>query len=154
MMNIYESDEYYMPVMNIIYGCDDICDLCEYLRLLEKKKKKEKILRGEQKSLLSAKSPSSTRAKYLALDEGVAPTPNGGACRDGKRAFDESQGRLSAHVRREDPGKLSVKPASQVGLQRVAFAEWKRAFAERIPALGEDPESYSGSVATSTLDMR
>jgi hypothetical protein len=28
-----------MHVMNIIYACDDICDLCEYLRLLEKKKK-------------------------------------------------------------------------------------------------------------------
>jgi hypothetical protein len=39
VMNIYASDEYYMPVMNIIYACDDICDLCEYLRLLEKKKK-------------------------------------------------------------------------------------------------------------------
>jgi hypothetical protein len=46
-----------MPVMNIIYACDDICDLCEYLRLLEKRKKgkKEKILRREQKPLLSAK---------------------------------------------------------------------------------------------------
>jgi hypothetical protein len=38
VMNIYASDEYYMPVMNIIYVCDDICDLCEYLRLLEIKK--------------------------------------------------------------------------------------------------------------------
>jgi hypothetical protein len=54
-MNIYESDEYYMPVMNIIYGCDDICDLCEYLRLLEKKKKKRKN--------------SSRRAKVTALGE-------------------------------------------------------------------------------------
>jgi hypothetical protein len=42
-MNIYARDEYYMPVMNIIYACDDICDLCEYLRLLEKKKKKKKF---------------------------------------------------------------------------------------------------------------
>jgi hypothetical protein len=72
---------------------------------------------------LSAKTPSSTRAKYLALGEGVAPTPNGGSCRDGKRAFGESQGRLSVYIRREDPGKLSAKPASPVGLQRVAFTE-------------------------------
>jgi hypothetical protein len=43
VMNTYASDEYYMPVMNIIYACDDICDLCEYLRLLEKKEKKEKF---------------------------------------------------------------------------------------------------------------
>jgi hypothetical protein len=28
-----------MPVTNIIYACDDLCDLCEYLRLLEKRKK-------------------------------------------------------------------------------------------------------------------
>jgi hypothetical protein len=42
VMNIYASDEYYMPVMNTIYACDDICDFREYLRLLEKKKKKEK----------------------------------------------------------------------------------------------------------------
>jgi hypothetical protein len=35
-MNIYASDEYYMSVMNIIYAYDDICDLCEYSRLLEK----------------------------------------------------------------------------------------------------------------------
>jgi hypothetical protein len=48
-MNIYACDEYYMPVMNIIYACDDICDLCEYLRLLEKSKKKKKIF-AESKS--------------------------------------------------------------------------------------------------------
>jgi hypothetical protein len=59
----------------------------------------------------------------LALGEGVAPTPNDRACRDGKRAFDESQVRLSAHIRREDPGKLSVKGGSPVELQREAFAE-------------------------------
>jgi hypothetical protein len=53
-MNIYACDEYYMPVTNIIYACDDICDLCEYLRLLEKKKKK-KTLRREQNPMLSAK---------------------------------------------------------------------------------------------------
>jgi hypothetical protein len=58
VMNIYASDEYYMPVMNIIYACDDICDLCEYRRLLEKKKKKEK--------------KSSPRAKATALGEGGA----------------------------------------------------------------------------------
>jgi hypothetical protein len=91
VMNIYASDEYYMPVMNIIYACDDICDLCEYRRLLEKKKKKKKnlrreqkpllsakgapstvrgtLLRREQKAQLSAKSRPSTRAKYLALGE-------------------------------------------------------------------------------------
>jgi hypothetical protein len=78
VMNIYASDEYYMPVMNIIYACDDICDLCEYLRLLEKKKKRKNtsprakpllsakgapstvggtVLRREQKARLSAKSP-------------------------------------------------------------------------------------------------
>jgi hypothetical protein len=70
------------------------------------------------------------------------------------RAFGESQGRLSAHVRREDPGKLSAKHASPVGLQRVAleiplgeaFNEWKRAFTERIPALGEGPKSSSKSL--------
>jgi hypothetical protein len=71
----------------------------------------------------------------------VAPTPNGGPRRDGKRAFGESRGRLSAHVRREDPVKLSAKAASPVGRQRVTFAEstlgegfgeWERAFAERI----------------------
>jgi hypothetical protein len=59
----------------------------------------------------------------LALGEGVAPTPNGGACRDGKRAFGESQGRLSAHVRREDSVKLLAKATSPVGRQRVTFAE-------------------------------
>jgi hypothetical protein len=59
----------------------------------------------------------------LALGEGVTPTPNRGACRDGKRAFGESQGRLSTHVRREDPVELSAKPASPAGLQPVAFAE-------------------------------
>jgi hypothetical protein len=48
-------DEYYMFVMNIIYACDDICDLCEYLRLLEKKKKKKN---------------SSSRANSNALGEG------------------------------------------------------------------------------------
>jgi hypothetical protein len=48
----------------------------------------------------------------LALGEGVAPTPNGGTRRDGKRAFGESQERLSAHVRREDPVKLLAKAAS------------------------------------------
>jgi hypothetical protein len=71
------------------------------------------VLRQEQKPQLSAKGPSSTRAKYLALSEGTffnesqifdsqrrsAPTPNDGACCDGKRAFDESQIRLSAHIR-------------------------------------------------------
>jgi hypothetical protein len=91
VMNIYASDEYHMPVINTIYACDDICDLCEYLRLLEKKKKRKKILHREQKPLLSAKgvpntvggtvlhreqkarfsvkSPPSMRAKYLALGE-------------------------------------------------------------------------------------
>jgi hypothetical protein len=44
-------------------------------------------------------------------------------CRDGKRAFDESQVRLSAHIRREDLGKLLVKGGSPVELQREAFAE-------------------------------
>jgi hypothetical protein len=63
------------------------------------------------------------RARYLALGEGVAPTPNGGTCRDGKGAFGESQGGLSAHLRREDPMKLSAKAASPVGRQRVTFAE-------------------------------
>jgi hypothetical protein len=111
-MNIYASDEYYMSVMNIIYAYDDICDLCEYSRLLEKvkKRKKEKKFFAESKShcsrrrgrptlwgvqtfaesrrhssrrraplqrepniWLSAKSPSSTRAKYLALSEGWPP---------------------------------------------------------------------------------
>jgi hypothetical protein len=57
-MNIYACDEYYMPVMNIIYACNDICDLCEYLRLLEKKKKKRKN--------------SSPRAEASALGEGGA----------------------------------------------------------------------------------
>jgi hypothetical protein len=104
-MNIYASDEYYMPLMNIIYACDDICDLCEYLRLLEKRKKRKKFfaeskshcsrrrghpslwgvqtfaesrrhsswrrapLQLEPNIWLSAKSPPSTRAKYLALGE-------------------------------------------------------------------------------------
>jgi hypothetical protein len=44
-------------MMNI-YACDDICDLCEYLRLLEKKRKKRKN--------------SSLRAKATALGEGGA----------------------------------------------------------------------------------
>jgi hypothetical protein len=48
-----------MPVMNIIYVCDDLCDLCEYLRLLEKRKKRKKILRREQNPLLSAKGAPS-----------------------------------------------------------------------------------------------
>jgi hypothetical protein len=46
-----------MTVMNIIYACDDICDLCEYLRLLEKREKKKK---------------TSPRAKATALGEGGA----------------------------------------------------------------------------------
>jgi hypothetical protein len=46
-----------MPVMNIIYSCDDLCDLCEYLRLLEKRKKEKK---------------SSLRAESTALGEGGA----------------------------------------------------------------------------------
>jgi hypothetical protein len=50
-----------MPVMDIIYACDDICDLCEYLRLLEKRKKKKK-----------KKKNSSPRAKSTALGEGGA----------------------------------------------------------------------------------
>jgi hypothetical protein len=184
VMNIYASDEYYMPVMNIIYACDDICDLCEYLRLLEKTKRKEKILRREQKPLLSvkgapstvrgtvlrreqkaqlsaksplqrepniwlsAKSPSSTRARYLALGEGVAPTPNGGACRDGKRAFDESQGCLSAHVRREDPVKLSAKPASPAGLQCVAFAESFLSAKPSTSGKGPSPRGFPLSAKT------
>jgi hypothetical protein len=96
------------------------------------------LLRREQKPKLSAKSSSSTRAKYFALGEGlffnesqifhsrrraskyftlgegVAPTPNGGAGRDGKTDFSESQGHLSAHIRREGRGKLSAKGASPV----------------------------------------
>jgi hypothetical protein len=190
VMNIYASDEYYMPLMNIIYACDDICDLCEYLRLLEKRKKRKKILRREQKPLLSAKgapitvgctdlrreqkaqllakSTPSTRAKYLALGEepsfneskifgsrrrallqrepnigeGVAPTPNGGVCRDGKRAFDKCQRCLSAHVRREDPVALSAKPASPVGLQCVAFAE---SFLSAKPSTSGKGPSLRGS---------
>jgi hypothetical protein len=63
------------------------------------------------------------RAKYLALGEGVPPTTNGGACRDGKRAFDESQVRLSVHICREEPRKLSAKGGSPVELQREVFAE-------------------------------
>jgi hypothetical protein len=43
--------------------------------------------------------------------------------RDGTRAFGESQGRLSVHVRREDSVKLSAKAASPVGRQCVTFAE-------------------------------
>jgi hypothetical protein len=57
VMNIYASDEYYMPVMNIIYACDDICELCEYLRLLEKKKKKGK----KEKFFAESKSHCSRR---------------------------------------------------------------------------------------------
>jgi hypothetical protein len=196
-----------MSVMNIIYACDDICDFCEYLRLLEKKKtkkkKKENLFaesklqcsrrRGRPRSAvcspspraeilalgegpffnesqipgsrrrprlqrepdiwLSAKTPSSTRARYLALGEGVAPTPDGATRRDGKRAFGESRGRLSAHVRREDPVKLSAKVASPAGCTPCdfrrgfplgeGFNERERAFAESIPALGEGPESCS-----------
>jgi hypothetical protein len=95
------------------------------------------VLQQETNISLSAKGPSSTSAQYLALGEGVAPTPNGGAGCDGKRAFDESQGRLSAHIYREGRGKISAKGALPVELQREAFAE-------RIPTLGEDPESCSG----------
>jgi hypothetical protein len=85
-MNIYASDEYYMPVKNIIYACNDICDLCEYLRLLEKKEKKffaESSAfcsrRGpntigvqsfaESRRHGSRRRPPSPRAKYLALGE-------------------------------------------------------------------------------------
>jgi hypothetical protein len=196
-------------VMNIIYACDDICDFCEYLRLLEKRKQKRKKkenlfaesklqcsrrrgcprsagcspspraeslalgkdhsfnesqvsgsrrrprLQREPDIWLSAKTPSSTRARYLALGERVAPTPNGGTRRDGKRAFGESRGHLSAHVRREDPVKLSAKVASPVGCTPCDFRRGlplgegfnvrERAFAERIPALGEGPESSSAT---------
>jgi hypothetical protein len=70
-----------MSVMNIIYACDDICDFCEYLRLLEKKKtkkkKKENLFaesklqcsrrRGRPRSAVCSPSP---RAEILALGEG------------------------------------------------------------------------------------
>jgi hypothetical protein len=62
-------------------------------------------------------------AQYFALGEKVAPTPNGGAGRDGKTDFGESQGCLSAHICREGQGKLSAKGASPVELQHEAFAE-------------------------------
>jgi hypothetical protein len=74
-------------------------------------------------------------AQYLALGEGVAPTPNGGAGRDGKRAFDESQGRLSTHIRREGRGKLSAKGASPVELQREAIAEGGKGPSPRLSPL-------------------
>jgi hypothetical protein len=67
----------------------------------------------------------------------VAPTPNGGPRRDGKRAFGESRGCLSAHVRREDPVKLSVKAASPVGRQRVTFAE--SSLSAKASASGKGP---------------
>jgi hypothetical protein len=85
VMNIYASDEYYMLVMNIIYACDDICDLCEYLRLLEKKKNSSPRAKatalgegGAQhcagyspspraEGTALGEEPPSTRAKYLAL---------------------------------------------------------------------------------------
>jgi hypothetical protein len=175
-------------MMNTIYGCDDLCDLCGYLRLLEKKEKqkeKEKIfaqsrihcsrrrgcpalcgctsslrakatalgkehpfdecqiillssntvLQREPNISLSAKGPSSMSAQYLALGEGVTPTPNGGAGRDGKRAFDESQGRLSTHIRRKGRGKLSAKGASPVELQREAIAEGGKGPSPRVSPL-------------------
>jgi hypothetical protein len=84
-MNIYACDEYYMPVTNIIYACDDICDLCEYLRLLEKRKKEKN---------------SSPRAKSTALGEGGAqplwgyspsPRAEGKALNEDPPPFAESQ---------------------------------------------------------------
>jgi hypothetical protein len=69
------------------------------------------LLQREQNIWLSAKDPSSTRAKYLALGEGVAPTSNG------KRAFGESQGRLSTHIRRDV--WPSPRASSRRSLQRV-----------------------------------
>jgi hypothetical protein len=88
VMNLYASDEYYMAVMNIIYSCDDICDLYEYLRLLEKSKKKKK---KEKNSL--------PRAKATALGEGGAqhygvykPSPRAeGTTLGEEHPFNESQ---------------------------------------------------------------
>jgi hypothetical protein len=51
-------DVYELPVMNIIYACDDLCYLCEYLRLLEKRKKRKK-------------KNSSPREESIALGKGV-----------------------------------------------------------------------------------
>jgi hypothetical protein len=82
-MNIYACDEYicicyeyYMLVMNIIYAYDDICDLCEYLRLLEKKKKRKKSLPRAKATALGKGGAqhcvgynSSPRAEDATLDE-------------------------------------------------------------------------------------
>jgi hypothetical protein len=94
-------DVYYMPVMNIIYACNNICDLCEYLRLLEKskKKKKEKILHREQKPLLSAKgAPSTVRSTDLHREQkaqlSAKSTPSSRAkyvALGGEPFFNESQ---------------------------------------------------------------
>jgi hypothetical protein len=86
-MNIYASDEYYMSVMNIIYAYDDICDLCEYSRLLVKVKKEKK------------RKNSSPRAKATALGEGGAqhcgvyrPSPRvEGTALGEEHPFNESQ---------------------------------------------------------------
>jgi hypothetical protein len=67
-------DEYYMSVMNIIYACDDICNFCEYLRLLEKKEKQEK------------KKTSSPRANSNALGEGDVPDLRGADLRQEQNA--------------------------------------------------------------------
>jgi hypothetical protein len=103
---------------------------------------------------LSAKSPPSTRAEYLALGEGVAPTLNGGAYRDGKRGLRrEPKTPLGACTPRGSSITLGearfTSGASTCGLRREfplgeAFNEWERAFTERIPTLDEDPESISG----------
>jgi hypothetical protein len=87
-----------MPVMNIIYACDDICDLCEYLRLLEKKRKKEKILRREQKPVLSAKGAPRhywgtvlRREQKARLSAKMPPSPRKYLALDEELIFNESQ---------------------------------------------------------------
>jgi hypothetical protein len=108
VMNIYASDEYYMPVMNIIYVCDDICDLCEYLRLLEKKRKKKK----RKKFFAEGKSHCSWRRGLPAL-WGYSPSPRAeGTALGEELPFNESQifgSRRRSHLQREPNIWLSAK---------------------------------------------
>jgi hypothetical protein len=107
VMNIYASDDYYMPVMNIIYACDDICDLCEYLRLLEKRKKRKK------------RKNSSPRAKAIALGEGGSHHCGGTVLRQEQKA----QLSTKSPLQREPNIWLSVKSPPSMRAKYLSIGE-------------------------------
>jgi hypothetical protein len=114
-------DVYELPVMNIIYACDDLCYLCEYLRLLEKKKekKKRKTLRREKNPLLSAKGSCSTmrwpllrREQNPKLSAKISPSTSA-----------KYYSRRSSHLQRVPKVLLSAKGPSSMSAKYLALGE-------------------------------